>query len=439
VEELSPVKRKLTIEVEAEEIDKRLNKALREIGKKTRIPGFRPGKAPIGILERYFGRQIKEEVARDLIGETLPKAFEDTDLAPLAFPELESGALERGKAFKYSAVLEVRPKIELGDYLGVEIEKEEASVTDEEVNERIEQILKAHGKLEPLSEPRPIKEGDFAILDYKAFEGDNPLEGIQATNFLVNVGAGDFHLDFEKALVGLKVGDEKEITAKFEEDHYHKALAGKEVRFQVKVIDIKEMKLPELTDDFAKQLDSELESVDDLKNKVREIIEKEKKAKIDKEAQKRLLTEITKDLDIDLPETLVESELAKAIDTVSQNLARSGSSLEKAGLSVEKLREELRPSAEERVKNMLVLTEIAQREGITVSDEDVEEAFKEMAASMGQDPQVIRRYYEAKQLMEPFRERLLEEKALNYLMEHANIKVKTATENSRFRDDRERE
>jgi len=422
VEELSPVKRKLTVEVEAEEIDKRLNKAYREIGKKAKIPGFRPGKAPMGILERYFGRQVKEEVAQDLIGETLPKAFEDTAIVPLAFPEMERGALERGKVFRYSAVLEVRPKLELKNYLGVEVEKEEVVVTDEEVDERIQQILKAHGKLESIPEHRPIKEGDFAILEYQAFEGETPLTDIQATNFLVNVGAGEFHLEFEKALVGLSVDDQKEITVKFQEEHYHKALAGKELRFVVKVLDIKEMKLPELSDDFAKTLDSELETVDDLKKKVKETIEKEKNAKVDREAQKRLLNEITKDIHIDLPQSLVEAELGKAIDLVSQNLARSGSSLEKAGLSVEKLRGDLRPSAEERVKNMLVLSEIAQREGIKVSDEDVDEAFREMGESMGQDPLVIKRYYEAKQMMEPLRERLLEEKTLNYLMEHAIIK-----------------
>ncbi len=427
IEEISPVKRKLTVEVEAEEIDKRLNKALKEIGRKARIPGFRPGKAPIGILERYFGRQVKEELTRELIGETLPKAFEETGSKPISFPELEKGPVQRGKTFRYSAIMEVRPQIELGTYLGIEIEREEVVVTDQEVEERIEQILKAHGKLEAFSEGRPIKEGDYAILEYRAFEDGKQLEGIHSNNFLVEVGSGNFHTEFEKALVRLQIGDEKEIKVKFEPDYFHKALAGKEVLFKVKVLDIKEMELPELTDDFVKGLDPEIKGVSEFREKVKEILQKEKEDKAQTEAKKRLLEKITQDLEVELPETMVESELAKAVESVEQNLLRTGSSLEKAGLSVEKLREEMKPSAQQRVKNFLVLTEIAEREGITVTEEDVENGFQGLAASTGQDAQVLRRYYEAKQMLEPYKERLLEEKTLNYLMEHAKIKLKKAS------------
>lgn len=422
VEDISPVKKRVLIEVDSDEVDKKLEKAYREVGKKAKIRGFRPGKVPRTILERHFGNQVADDVSNDLINETFPRALKELEAFPLGIPSLEKEPLKKGANFKYSAVMEVRPKFELGEYKGVEVEKEKRDVADEDVASRLEQIRKANGKLESVEEDRPIRQDDYAVLNYEAYEGEAPIEGLKAENFLLRVGSNDFHHQFEEGLIGLKKGDEKEITVDFEESFYHARLAGKTVRFHVKVADVKEMALPELNDDFAKGLGSEFESLENLRQKVREAIEAEEEKRIDRDAKGKLMEKVSAGVDFELPEVLVQSEIDSSLQNIRQNLLRSGSNLEKAGMSEAKLREDLREPAEKRAKEMLILSEIAKKEGLEVSEEDVAEGFEKLASATGQDSEVLRKYYEARDLMDSLRQSLLEEKTLNYLLEHANIK-----------------
>lgn len=424
VEQLSPISKKLMIEIESEEVDRRIDQAYREIRKHAKIKGFRPGKVPLKLLERYYGKQVIEDVQKELIGETFPKALQESELYPLNFPVLEKGPIERGKSFKYAAIMEVRPEIQLGEYLGLQVEKQEPTVSDEDVQERLEQIRKSQGKLKPVEPERPVQEGNYAIVEYEAFSEDKPLEGMKATNFMIKVGSGDFHPDLERGLLGAKKGDQREIHVEFEEDYYHSLLAGKSVDFKVKVVDIKYLELPELDDEFAKRLDPELENLDALKAKVRELLLEEKERKAEREAKEQLMEKISRDINIELPQSLVESEIINSIESVKQDLQRSGANLEKAGLSEEKLREDLRPSAEKKVKNSLILTEVAKRENIIVTEEDLDQAFEDLANATGQEGGPLRRYYEARGLMDSLKQRLLEQKTLNYLLEHATIITK---------------
>ncbi len=421
MEDISSVKKRLLIEIDSEEVDRKLDEAYRKLGKSAKIPGFRPGKAPRSILETRFGPQVQEDVTRDLISETLPKAIDEVKTFPLGPPLLEKGILKHGQDFSYSAEMEIRPPVELHDYLGLEVKKEKCAISEEDVQERLEQIRKAHGKMTPLEEERPVESGDYVVLDYEAFEGDIPVEGIKSTNFLINVGSNDFHPQFEEALIGLKKGEEAEIPVDFEETYYHSTLAGKHITFKVKVTDIKEMVLPELDDEFVKSLGADFEDLAGLKEKVREAVTGEQQKRVDRQAKQELIDKISEAVDIELPPVLVEAELETTMNNVTQNLVRSGSSLEKAGLSKEKLREEFRPTSERRVKEMLILGEIARREDLTVAEEDLKEGFAELAFQTGQDPETIRKYYEARDLVDSLRERLLEEKTLNYLMEHAKV------------------
>ena len=203
LEEISSVKKKLSIEIESKEVDRRLNEAYREAGKKVRIPGFRPGKVPRKVLESYLGKQVVEDVMTNLVTETFPQAVEEVEAFPLGAPMLEKQPLKQGQDFKYTAVMEVRPQFELQDYLGLEAEKERCSVTKEDIQNRLEQIRKAHGKLTAIERERPVKKGDYVVLEYEGFENEKPLEGIKSTNFLLNVGSNDFHPAFEDSLIGL--------------------------------------------------------------------------------------------------------------------------------------------------------------------------------------------------------------------------------------------
>lgn len=421
LEEISPVKKKLEIEIEAGEVDEKIEEAYRELRKGARLPGFRPGKVPRKILERRFGDQVLDDVTRRLVNETLPQAVEQTNTIPLTMPVIENEILKVGQNFKYSAVMEVRPEIELKDYMGYEVEKEIFSVSQEDVEAQLEEIRKTHGQLSSVEKERGIRAEDFAVIEYEGFEDGKALEGIKNSNFLVRVGGNDFNPDFEKALIGLKKGDVSEFNVNFEADYFQPKLAGKSVHFKVKVIDIKEMNLPELNDEFAKNLGADFQDLHDLKDKIRESLTEREEKRVDRELKMRLLKKVSDSVDFQLPESLVESELNGAIENIRQNLLRSGSSMERAGLTEEKLREDLRPASEKRVKDMLVLGEMARKNDLHITEAELSGGFKELALRAGQDPEALRKYYEANNLEESFRQQLLEEKTLNYLVKGANI------------------
>ena len=421
LEHLGPVKKKLEIEIEAGEVSKRIDEAYRELRKSVRFPGFRQGKVPRTILERRFGNQVMEDVTRRLVNETLPKAVEETNTYPLTVPVIENEILKVGQDFRYFAVMEVRPEFKLEDYIGLEVEKEICSVSDQGVENQLEEIRKTHGNLASVEEDRGIRNDDYAVIEYEGFEGDKALEGVKNTNFLIRVGGSDFHPDFEKGLIGLKKGDTSEIKVDFEENHYQSKLAGKSVNFKVRVVDIKEMILPELDDGFARDLGADFKDLNDLKEKIKENLLAKEESRIDRELKRRLLEKISDRVDFELPESLVESELSGAIEHIRQNLVRSGSNMEKAGLEEEKLREDLRPASEKRVKEMLILGEIAKRDNLAINEAELSGGLKEMALNTGQEPETLRKYCEANNLVESFRLKLLEEKTLNYLVKSANI------------------
>jgi trigger factor len=419
-EDISSVKKKLTIEIESAEVDKKVDSAFKDLSKKAKIPGFRPGKVPITILERRFGKDVAEDVSRDLINESLPKAIDETDVIPLGAPILEREVLKKGQDFKYSALLEIRPKFELRDYLGIEVEKEAHSITDKDVSERIEQIRQANGNLKS-EEDRVIQKDDYAVLEYEAFENDQPLEDMKTTNFMLHVGKNEFNAQFEEGLMGMKKDEEKEISVQFPQDYFNSKLAGKDIRFKVKVQDIKVMVLPELNDDFAKGLGGDLQGIEDLTNKVKEALNNQEEKRIGIELNNRLLKKITDTVQFEYPEILVESEIDYAVQSFKQSLAQRGTSLEQAGISEEKMRENFRPTSEMRVKEMLVLEEIARKENITVEEDELNEAYKQLATPMGVEAQVVRQYYEARGMVGSLQEKLTQEKTLKYLVEHAKV------------------
>jgi trigger factor len=422
VEQITPVKKRLTVEIDAEEVNRKIEDAYKELKKKAKVDGFRPGKVPRNILERHFGDQVAQDVKRGLLSETLPQAFEETKIFPVAMPVIENESLKAGEGYKYVALMEVRPEFELKDYMGLEVEKESVSVSDETVNSQLEEIRRVNSRLKPLEEDRGIRNDDCAVLEYEAFEGEKPIEDVKAQNFLVRVGNNQFHPEFEKSLIGLKAGQSAEITVDFEKEHPNTKFAGKKVLFKVKVTDVKLMDLPELNDDFAKSLGADLNDLESLKNRIREDIKGREEKRVDRELKRKLLDRIAATVTFDLPESLVESEMRYAVETVKQNLLRMGSNFDKAGLTEEKVRQDFRSASEKRVKDLLILGEVARQQDLSLSEMELDEGFADLAKGIGQDPKVVRQYYESKDLLEGFRDRLLEEKTLNYLVKGAKIR-----------------
>ena len=421
LEDISPVKKKLLIEIDSKEVDKKLNQAYGEIRKTAKIPGFRPGKVPRKILETYFGSQVIDDVTRGLISESFPKAVDEVKTFPLGQPILEKEALKQGQDFNYSAIIEVRPEFEVKDYLGVDVEKELFSISEEDVQKRLEEIREANGKMASIEEERQIRDGDFVIVDYEGFEDSQLVEDVKSSNLLVKVGKNDFHPKFDEALIGLKKEDETEVDIDFEENFYHTKLAGKSVNFKIKIVDIKELVLPELNDEFASNLGADLKDLDSLKNELKNAITSQEEKRIDNELKQRLLEKISEGIDFELPEVLVDAEIDFSARRLNDNLERSGSSLEKAGIPEAGLRKEFRPASEKRVKEMLILDRIAKQDQIIIDDDDLEEGYGKLAESMGQDVETVKKYYEARGQVDALKEELLKEKTLNYLVNHANI------------------
>jgi trigger factor len=422
IEDISSVKKRLYIEIEAEDIDRKVNETYRKYGKMAKIKGFRPGKAPRKILENYYGNQVLEDVTKSLIEETLFEAMEEHKTYPLNMPVIEKEILKVGENYKYSAQFEVRPQFELKDYLGIEVEKETCVVNEEDVDRQMEQIREARGKLRPAEEARGIKEGDIVVIDYEGFEGDKAIGGIKAENYTVKIGDKQFFPGAEEALIGSKKGDKVNITIDFKEDYFHRDLAGKRVDLKINVKDIKEVQLPELDDEFAKSLGSGFESLDKLREKIREDLIVIEGKRIENRLRERLLGKISDGVDFELPDSLVENEIISTLENIKQNLIRSGSSIENSGLDEEKLKGEIRPGAEKRVKGMLILADIAHNNKLTVDESDLTENFRKMSEETGIDPDTIRKYYESHNLMDNISQVILKEKTLKYLVENAKIK-----------------
>ena len=422
LEDISQVKKKLSVEIDAKEVNQKLNSAYGKIRKTTKIPGFRPGKVPRKILESYFGKQVEADVASELVNDSFPAAVDETKAFPLSQPELEKGLVKLDEKFIYSATMEVRPQFEVKDYLGLDAEKEMVSVGEDEVDKKLEQIREGNGKLESLTELRPIREEDFVVINYQGFENDKPLEGIKDENFLLNVGKGDFHKKFDEALVGLNKDDKKEIVIDFEEDYFNNNLKGKTVRFEVSIMDIKERNLPELNDEFAKNLGADFEDMKGLKEQIEKNMVAQEESRVEQDLKRKLIGKISEGTEFEVPEVLVEAEVEFSIKSLQSNFERSGSSFETAGISPEMLKQQFRSPSESRVRERLILGRIAQQDDITISDDEFKEGLEKLAQGMGQDVETIRKYYEARGEVDILQEQMLEEKTLNYLVENAKIK-----------------
>ena len=410
VEEISQVKRRLNVEIEAEEVTKKLDQAYNQLSKRAKIKGFRPGKAPRKILEQYYGAQIMNDVKNDLLTESFSKVIEETKLFPLGTPSIEDEAIRPGENFKYTILMEVRPEFELKDYTGITVEKEILNISEDFVDKKLEEIKEANAKLISINEDRPIKEKDYVIIDYDCIWKEKPLKGINGKDFMVNVGSKNFYPELESALKGLKKDDRKDIKIDFNEDFGDRRLAGKSVTFRIHVQDIKKRDLPDLNDDFARSLGKDFKSLTDLRKRVKTDITLQEERRIDRELKNRLLKKITAMVDFELPQVMVESETERSITNLKQNLLRSGTNLESAGISEEKMRQDLRIPAEEKVKEELVLGEIADIENIKVEDSDIRDGFQDLATQTGSDTSMLQQYYEKNNLMDSFRNQLLVEK-----------------------------
>jgi len=420
VEEISSIKKKVSIEIPEDQVTQEVESFYKDLGKKAKIKGFRPGKVPRDILERYFKDYIKAEVIQKLIQDTYPQALSEADLQPVSPPVIDPGEFENGKPFQYSAVIEVKPDIKLEGYTGLKIEGKKEEVKDEEVGERLKALQNLHANLKAISEARPIQAGDYVIIDYEASMDGKPLEGGKAIDFTVEVGSGQFIPALEEKLIGLKPEEEKEIEISFPEDYGYKKWAGKTISFHVKIKEIKEKILPPLDDEFAKDL-GDYASFEELKAKLKGEIEKEKELGLERQLKDQVVDQLLEANPFEVPDSLVEEQAKAMVSDTKLRLAAQGVVLKNLGVSEEKLQEDYKVMAQKQVRTFLILEKIAGQEGIAVTDDEADDRLREMSERMHQKFDVVKRYYENNDLLPEVKDGIIRDKTLNFLLEKANI------------------
>jgi trigger factor len=420
VEEISSIKKKISVEIHVDQVTKEVESFYQQVGKQAKIKGFRPGKIPRDILERYFKDHVKSEVIQKLIQETYPAALSEKDLHPVSPPVIDPGELESGKPFQYSATVEVKPEIKIEGYIGLNIEGNKESAKEEEVEERLKGLQNLHAQLRTVPEPRPIQSGDHVIIDYEARMDNKPLEEGKAVDFTVEVGSGRFIPALEEKLVGLNLEEEKEIEVPFPEDYGYKKWAGKTVSFLVKVKEIKEKVLPPLDDEFAKDL-GDYASLEDLKAKLKEEIEKEKELMLDRQLKDQMIEQLIQANSFEIPESMVVEQAKALVSDTKLRLASQGIALKNLNIPEEKLQEDYREVAQKQVRTYLILEKIATQEGIAVTDEEADERLQSISERTHQKLDVVKRYYEKNGLIPELKAGILTDKTLNFLLEKANI------------------
>ncbi len=419
-EEISPIKRKITVEIPEDEVVKEVESIYKELGRTAKIKGFRPGKVPRNILERYFKDYVKTEVVRKLIEESYPKALTETHLEPVSPPVVDPGEFAQGKPFQYSAAIEVKPEIKLEGYTGLKIEGKREEVKEEEVEERLKALQNLHSNLKTVSETRTIQAGDFVILNYEASLNGKPLEGGKAIDFTVEVGSGQFIPAFEEKIIGLKPEEEKEIEVTFPEDYGYQKWAGKTISFQVKIKEIKEKILPPLDDEFAKDL-GDYSSLGELKAKLTEDIKKEKELALERQLKDSVVDRLLEANPFEVPESLVEEQARAMVSDTKLKLAAQGVVFKNLGVSEEKLQEDYKVMAQKQVRTFLILDKIAGQEGIAVTDQEAEDRLKEMSERTHQKFEMVKQYYEKNGLLPEVKAGILRDRALSFLLEKAEI------------------
>ncbi|HLS35006.1 MAG TPA: trigger factor [Bacillota bacterium] len=374
----------LTFEVDVDTFEKALDQAFNKVVKDVELPGFRKGRIPRQIFESRFGVESLYQDAVDIVlPDAYTKAVEEADIFPVDQPNINLEDIERGKPLVFTATVTVKPEVTLGEYKQLEVEKIDVEVTDEDVDEEMSALQEQHAEL-VIKEEGEVEEGNTVVIDFKGFVDGEAFEGGEAENHSLEIGSGQFIPGFEEQLVGASSGDELEVEVTFPEEYHAEDLAGKEAVFEVKVHEIKEKEVPELDDEFAKDVDEEVETLDELKEKTKEQMLEQRQTEADNAKREQLIEQASDNATVDIPDVMIETEVDQMLNEFQQNLQAQGMTLEMytqfSGQDEEAIKEQMREDAEKRVKTNLTLEAIIEAEDIQVEEQDVEEELEQMAS-----------------------------------------------------------
>jgi trigger factor len=411
----------LKVEIEAERVNEALEQAYKKVVKDIDISGFRKGKVPRKVLEARYGKEVLHKDALDiLIPEGYREALDETGIEPIDQPDIEDFHIEEDEPASFTAIVEVKPEVELGEYTGLDVEKESAEVTEEEIEEEIERVRNQHSQL-VASDKEVVEDGDFVIIDFEGKKDGEPFPGGSAEEYSLEIGSNTFIPGFEEQLIGAQVGEELELNITFPEDYNAEDLAGEDVIFDVEIKEIKEKQLPELDDEFAKEV-SDYETFEEYKDSIQERLQKSKEDRTQREYENKLIEKASENAEVDVPEKMVEDELNTMFQNFTQSVSQQGMDvqdyLDYMGTDEEGWKEQNKEAAEDRTRSNLVLEAIAEKEGIEITEEEIEEQIQEIAESNDQDPEQIKAFLQMQGQLDGLKDGLKMQKTIEYLKDN---------------------
>jgi len=416
-------RRELELEIPAEEVTKALERVAKDFAKIARVPGFRPGKAPVSLIRRRFAEDIKGEVLQDLVPKRVGAAVSEQKLTPVSQPQVEKLDFAEGQPLKFTAVFEVLPEFEVGNYKGLHIEMPAMDITDADVAKGLEEMRERAAALAPV-EGRPVENGDYVQLKMMGTPqgGGDPL---QADSVVCHVGAEETMEPFNENLRGANVGDHKNFDVAYPADYPDAKLSGKTYHYAVEVLGIKNKKLPELNDDFAKDV-SDAASLDELKKKIHESLEHQRDHRQKELQREKVIAELVQQHDFPVPESLVEHQMDVRLERVVRSLAAQGVDPRAVNVDWVSLRKRQQERATEDVKAELIIDRIATTENIDVTEEEVQHELEHMATHSGESAEVVHARLTKQGTLDRMKAKLRSDKTLDWLAQNAQVKIVAA-------------
>lgn len=417
----------LTIEVDAESFNEALDKAFKKVVKKVNVPGFRKGRVPRMIFEQRFGVEALYEDAVDFVlPDAYAEAVEKTGIEPVDKPHIDIESIEKGSNLVFKAEITVKPEVKLGEYKGLEVEEKSTEVADEDVDSEISRLQERYAEL-IVKEDGEIEKGDTAVIDFEGFVDGKPFEGGKAENYSLEIGSGSFIPGFEEQLIGVAAGAEKDVSVTFPEEYHAEELKGKDATFKVKVHEIKVKKLPELDDEFAKDVDEDVESFQELKEKIKNHLKEHKEADAKNHKRDSVVEQASNNAEIDIPAVMIENEQDNMLKEFEQRLQSQGMTLDMysqfSGTDKDALRGQMKDDAEKRVRANLTLEAIAKAENIEASDEETDEELKKMAESYKLELDQLKKMLDLQGGTDLIKSDIKLQKAVDFLVKNSKAKV----------------
>jgi len=412
-------KRLITVTVPVEEVEQQFSSVTAKVRESAQLPGFRKGKVPLDLISKNYSQEIHQEVLDQLFSKSYHEALHQTQSVPIQSPHLEKIELTRGKPMNFQVMVEVLPKVKLGNYKGLKLKAPKVAVTDEDVAKVLDNLRQQAAVLEPV-EGRPSAKGDVVVVDFEGKKDGKTVDGVKAESYMLELGSGQTIADFENNLIGMETNTTKSFQGSFPADYPAKESAGHTLEFTAPLKSIRLKTAPEWNVEFAKEM-GKFENLDELKNRIREDLAKEKERNNRLLLNDQIMKELSKSAQVKVPEVLVERSLDNLVKDYESRMARQKTDWEKMGTSPEEVKKKNRETVESELKARLALNEIARQENIEASEEELNAEVIQLAQSSRQRPEVVRNYLDRSDKWDEIRDRVVGNKTLDVILASAKI------------------